>query len=303
MISRGLGLSALGEVSRLDPREGITVRPRGGLGNHLFCFGSGLAKARHLKVPFFVEIQKSNLPGSPGNALRSLFAGLEDVRFVRLGGVRSAIFQARKSSLKVWTQGLSHDAPDSWETIEPGTHLDGYLQVHAFVRPALEEMSQFLFNKGFFASTPKGSRVFGEGDIAVNIRRGDYEHQDVKKIHGVLSDSYFESAEKLMRDHGFQGTAWFTSDSRQLKIPPSHYSSRQWLDDEKLSSWELMQVLAQAPGLIISNSTFGWWSAAFGTVLFNQSVCGPSAWKLNQPDAASRLFFDQWRVVKTSLET
>lgn len=286
----------------MDPREGITVRPKGGLGNHLFSFGAGLAKARTLGVPLFVELQKSNSPSSASRELLKLFGELPGVCFVQLGGLRSAFFRARKSACGTWVQGLSHDSPSSWDHIRPGTILEGYLQVASFVEPALAEMSRFLSNKGFFRSSSLGDEVFGPGDIAINIRRGDYEELSVKKIHGVLPSSYYADAENYLRSLSLAGTAWLTSDSKELRTKSPEYFSRKWLEDEELSPSSLMELLAKAPGLVISNSTFGWWSAAFGTSLFNQVVCVPSAWKLNQPDAISRLMLEGWHKVPTALE-
>jgi hypothetical protein len=57
-----------------------------------------------------------------------------------------------------------------------------------------------------------------------------------------------------------------------------------WVDDSNLSAPDLMLLLSSCDGIVLANSSFGWWSARLGQNSAN-FIAAPNPWfaKLDSP--------------------
>lgn len=278
--------------------DGVSVGLRGGLGNQLFIFGAGLSKSRELDVPLYVfwDPPVGEL-ASRDCLVDKMFNGIPGVQFFTDSSSRSVLLRRRLHIIRNrgWVQGLAHDVPGTWSQIRPGSFLVGYFQALDFVKNSAELMKNHLRQKGFFNVLQKNWPLFQEEDVLFHIRRGDYTDSTVQKSHGLLSREYFERADRSLLELGAGGRRFVISDDEDYirSIAPRHG----WISirTESSNPWENLVAMSQAPHLVISNSTFSWWSGWFGDQAQTATVWAPDVWKVSQPGATDRILPKHWR--------
>lgn len=281
--------------------DGVSVGLRGGLGNQLFILGAGLSKSRELDVPLYVFWDPPTGELASRDCLVDrMFDGIPGVEFYtdssrRLVKLRRRFHLVRN---REWVQGLAHDVPGTWNQIRPGTFLFGYFQAFLFLKNSAQLMKNHLQQKGVFDVQLKGWPIFQEDEVLFHIRRGDYTDSVVRKSHGLLSEKYFERADQSLRELGVGGKRFVVSDDEEYAqgIAARHG----WISVPTGSStpWENLVAMSRARHLVISNSTFAWWSGWLGDQVQTATVWAPDVWKVGQPGATERLVPKHWRRLK-----
>jgi serine kinase of HPr protein (carbohydrate metabolism regulator) len=137
----------------------------------------------------------------------------------------------------------------------------------------------------------KIERTKSENVLSLHVRRGDYA-LPANRMAGMLSYDYYREA--LMRT-GDHDSIWIFTDSpkevenefSQLKhrfdviVPPK--------DSDPVESLLLM---ASTKNIVISNSTFSWWSAMIAGD--TASIHAPSKWYEHRADP-SKLIPENWK--------
>jgi hypothetical protein len=130
----------------------------------------------------------------------------------------------------------------------------------------------------------------------VHIRRGDY--LEFTDTYGILSDHYFCEAINVVREklpNATQSPIWVFSDSIE-SIPtmmPKFISLGAVLisPPEGTPDSEVLIAMSLAKKIVISNSTYSWWSASLNTE--KEIVVAPAKWYRNMEDP-SELIPDHW---------
>lgn len=120
-----------------------------------------------------------------------------------------------------------------------------------------------------------------ESPIVIHIRRGDYlEHE---KTFGVLPELYFYDSIKILSGADSQNNIWVFSDDPNYvkKSMPSLNGSRFPELEADFSNEEILILMSQAKRLVISNSTFSWWAAAWSDP--SAKIIAPDPWFRNLP--------------------
>lgn len=268
--------------------DGITVYPIERLGNQLFIYAAGLAQARRLGCPCYVNLgfYGDSRPtrdyafqyglGSFDNGLvvpedeaahRPVLRGLPVMstaaRWQRTIGRR---FEGLPAGLFIEN---SYEYDPRIEQISTGTTLLGFFQSWRYFDSIADElrerMRRLTTPSAWYLDTADLIRP-GDGSIILNVRRGDYATAANQAFHGLATRRYYERALKLARRTGADGTVYVLTDS----LPEVIHEFDGMADIVPLQPprgtdpFELIGILARADVLVAANSSFSWWGGWLG---------------------------------------
>jgi hypothetical protein len=269
----------------------ITVKLVGGLGNQLFGYFAGRYLADKLDTDLILDLhQQKNNPHlgstifdfkidtrlSNGNKVPRFIETLSNLAPRRLFNVDDLV----RSFLKVHVSRTS-GFDSKLEFVRDGSYISGYFQTHRYFlqNPGAMKGADFELAK----PSPWLNEMLSEAKAArptvLHVRRGDYS----KKINspmGLLSPRYFLSALEVLqnRPNNPEGEVWVFSDSIPQVQGEFGNAGRQFRFIEppiESSAAENLLLMASGTSLVISNSTFSYWSALLGKV---PAVVAPKKW-------------------------
>ena len=122
----------------------------------------------------------------------------------------------------------------------------------------------------------------GTGAIGLHVRRGDYMGLEEQKIHGLAARAYYERALLYLRQMGFCGPVYVSTDSRDIVSREfAGMGEFLWIDPPPgTSPYEVVLVLSRVDGLVIANSSFSWWAGYLGERP-GRVVIAPRPWFTN----------------------
>ena len=155
--------------------------------------------------------------------------------------------------------------------------------LHYFIREYL------LSSETFSERLAKMQNVVDENSLVINIRRGDYYSvPQINEVFGIDTVTYVEEAVKNLQGTVIPSKIIFVSDDLQwCKENLSHLSSVAPCIFEKQGSdmFDDLALVASAPYLILTNTTFGYWGAYIGELLAQKIVLSPDIHQLLSTDA------------------
>ena len=263
-----------------NDRPAVEVSLRGGLGNQLFGFAAGFELGQRLALP--VRLITKNYTGKD--------LGLRAFELAEL--LRPGI--SAESNIRNYRRYRESGFPFD-RTILNLDHpvlLDGYFQsskyfgtVAAPIRAMLRSTESFQMDTN---SLPQ------DRFIGLQVRRGDYLQQQQRNFHGLVPYSYFVEGVRILRTILGDLPAVVFSDSRQsaVEIAGLLENSQIHVASPTSSSMEILGTLAQARGLCISNSSFGWWAAFLSQP--GSPIIAPRPW-FNEKSVDTRdLYEKKW---------
>jgi len=283
-------------------KESFTVEIAGGLGNQLFMFYAGLFFQEHFQREVTFDISDFSRIEAlhPGANIQTLGL-LDNFRTTNRSVFPSHLVESTISRLKHITKknfqgevfisdNVGYSNPNS---ISPSiTKIKGYFQSWFYFdslrdKPVLSlanlrNPSEWIIDK---LETAKSERV-----LALHIRRGDYV-LPANRTTGILSRQYYEKAIEQSSDYD---SIWvFTDSPRVVEKEFTHLNVSFEIVTPPSNSdpVESLLLMSAAQQIVISNSTFSWWSAmlaANGT-----GVTAPSKWFELREDPF-RLIPDTW---------
>jgi hypothetical protein len=170
------------------------------------------------------------------------------------------------------------------------TFLFGYFQSFRWV----DKSNVRDFMNAFSAQNPSREYQFMLTEISrirpiiMHIRRGDYAFEP---NFGVLSQAYYENGLDYYWSKGMNQDVWAFSDdpdwarsilsSQRLKD-----KKIKLVDDTKLSTGEVFDLMRFGSAYVIANSSFSWWAAYLSRV-GGASVVAPKPWFIDLPEPES----------------
>ncbi len=116
-----------------------------------------------------------------------------------------------------------------------------------------------------------------ERSLVIHVRGGDYTNE---KSIGLLGEDYFKNAiAKCLAITEIESFIIFTNDLERCQnvIPPEILKVAKIYSSEDVSTTQSLLAMTKAKNLIISNSTFSWWSAYLGESTID-NVFYPKPW-------------------------
>jgi hypothetical protein len=304
---------------KLRKSKPITIEIMGGLGNQLFAYIAGAYVAHKSKSPLRVFLRpKRRGETVHASSITSLALGINLVSHLSVYE-RTALFIRRQIRRIAIAIGIQKDNAERLSRIHnsdsigldknlsatnSGYYLSGYFQCYDYfdylkrnnILPPLgvhNPSDWYLSEKKLLKSV---------NPIAVHIRRGDYLLNQNSFI-GALSIDYYRNAislilERLAGDHSNAPIWVFSDDPGLVKDEFSEqldYNFR-FVDPPKDSDpAESMFLMSMSRAIVISNSTFSWWSAALGEP---ELVVAPSKWFRDYEDPEG-LIPENWISVRS----
>ena len=266
-------------------RSGVTIQVSGGLGNQLFMLTAAASLLKFDAVqPCNIDLTTVGTKRSPhasgiGNLKLEAFVGqdLDKLSFFRSSPIQR--FLERKISPKN-IESLEQLGFSDLSVVAQSNQvrLVGYFQSEKYLHEARMRswplnLEPNLPSDMFF----KAREFFANESVAfIHIRRGDYIFH--KESLGVLGAEYFQSGVEALIGKGFTSFCVISDDvewADQIvhSLPSANYFSISAKFD--LTDEETLSIASEAPAIVISNSSFGYWAGMAGG---NKAIVAPSNW-------------------------
>lgn len=282
------------------------LKLKGGLGNQMFQYATGLAYA--IKNGSELRLDASGFDNtSPRSTAREFrldrfsitapIASPEEIKEAAYpyGVVSRAISLFKKRILKL-----------------------RYLDYH----PQLLRQKNLSYMEGYFQSeknfveiekrvreefTPKiQSDIFSNikenlsktNSVAVHIRRGDYvSDQRANAYHGTCSKGYYESAMRFMSENLQDPLfVFFSDDIEWTQREFGEQSNFLFINEPRLQDYEELLLMASCKHNIIANSSFSWWGAWLNDDP-KKIIIAPKDWTLRKPNPHPNIIPSTWKTI------
>ncbi len=285
------------EKSQVTPA--VTIQLVGGLGNQLFGYYAGKHIAGNLRSRLVLDISQKDLGVTAhGSSIKSFDLPEQvtikppslQVRFfhvllTKVSQIAPSLGLAMSRWDRIYTSSVIGLDPNI-QRVRPGMLVRGYFQTYKYVQDAraveggqLQLKSASKWYRELFEYADK------QRPIMVHIRRGDYA-LPINSHIGMLSRDYYINAISHLRTRPElqNSEVWVFSD----EIEKVRAELGDLLDVDLFvapppgtDAAESMMLMATGSAVVISNSTFSWWSG----ILNNDGVViAPKKWFKNQTD-------------------
>ena len=276
----------------------VIVNLSGGLGNQMFQYslGESLSKRLNMKVAY----------STTNDQYKNNFLGIEDVFNVKINRISSLELKSSgglflynsftrravsKISLLLHVQlGSSFivDHEQGFQKIDISNndektafYIHGNWQSEKYFKEYFSIIKKqcFQFNQSYSLSELKHNLCQNEVKIGVHIRRGDYitNKKAVKKL-GVQTSGYYISNLNLLKAKHKNSSIFVFSDDINWAIQMfSNKFSDIYFSDSNNNAGYDMCLLSQCDHFVLSNSSFGWWSAYLSNNV-SKIVITPHCW-------------------------
>lgn len=284
----------------------IIVKLKGGLGNQMFQYATGLVVATVLGEELKLDTTgyddsryvNADTPRQYRMFPFNLSAGIatpDDVRKYKypLGifskGMRFVNFRILKKhyvdyDLKFFKKRRNY--------------IEGYFQSEKnFIEVKNKVFKEFTLKKEFESTffLAEKIKIDKTQGVSVHIRRGDYvSDPKTKSAHGVCSKDYYEKAMGILRSKVEAPVFYFFSDDIEwVKNEFGEHSDYKYISNPNLKEYEELILMSLCSHHIIANSSFSWWGA-----YLNQNpqkiVIAPKKWVNAVPDPHPNIIPEGW---------
>lgn len=295
----------------------VTVQLVGGVGNQLFQYYAGKYVAINNNASLKLDISRIGIGGT--NHGSSIFdfaldevAVYSKIRNLFLQSIfgRTHNYLMRNSNLYATSMKyfinvyhspeLGYD-PVLAELTAP-VRLSGYFQTSFYFQSLTNsgvKKPKLKFSNQWFESTL--SAITNNESLIIHIRRGDYIL--LKTSFGLLSKNYYESAVRRIREEfHFTDVFIFSDDiqtAKELNLRIEGAALHYVIPPSESRAVESIMLMSAGKGMILSNSTFAWWSAVLGQI---EHVVCPSEWFKNLTPPKN-LALTSWKLIKSDWES
>lgn len=278
----------------------ITIRLLGGLGNQLFQL-AGMLYLQSLGRSVRCETSWYGRDPSGGETPRDLEIGalLGAAEQYRLPQNVARFVYCPRNPRLFQEQGPSDDLIGRLP--ERTAWAEGYYQRSKYPTLMRAELRHRLLP---LLSGPSGAR--GIDAIGVHVRLGDYVTSRSTKAHHAVTDSdYFVEAIKLAREQiGDLPLRVFTDSPEMIAAGYLRSLSDSVEVSQATASWDALRELSSCAAIVMSNSSFSWWSAFIAGPMQEREVpvVMPRPW-FAMPGAADELLrIDGWTQIQRSMD-
>jgi GT2 family glycosyltransferase len=259
--------------------QAFCVKLTGGVGNQLFGWAIGVNLASKHNVPALFDITAFNSRNPREFGLVDL-----QIQTTRKTNLRNASNKVLESSLKFDPSIL--DA-------QVGSCLEGYFQSFKYFEESSHEIREILLDlrdkhQGWFNQVGPFN--------AIQYRRGDYLSPHNRNFHGVLDDEYFVSGADVIRKKSTTQNFIIFSDSMEHALDLTAKIGNSSVDLVADSPLDTLLRMSFATNFVISNSTFGWWSAWLGDSEAENTLV-PPFWIRSQELNLNEIYLPNWRIL------
>ena len=284
----------------------IIVKLKGGLGNQMLQYATGLAVAsaqcEELKLdiigyddPRYVN---ANTPRQyrmfPFNLSASIATTNEVEKARNPFGIFSKLLRAFSQRV-LKKHYVDYDAS---LFKKKNNYLEGYFQSEKnFINVKSKILKEFSLKKEFESDVFCAAKniIDKERSVSVHLRRGDYvSDATTNSIHGVCSRDYYDQAISLIRTKVDTPIFYFFSDD--IDWVKKEFGERPdfvFVSNPNLEDYEELMLMSSCAHNIIANSSFSWWGAYLNQNV-GKMVIAPKKWVNTQPDPHPNIVPEGW---------
>lgn len=282
----------------------IVVKLKGGLGNQMFQYATGLAvtlaQKEELKLdttgyddPRYVS---ANTPRQYRMFPFNLSSGIATPKEVKKYKYPLSIFSKGMRFINFRILKRHNVDFDASYFKKAHRYVEGYFQSEKnFLSIKDKVLKEFTLQKESEDFLLEKNKIDRTRSVSVHIRRGDYV-SDLKTyiVHGVCSREYYERAMALMRSKTENPIFYFFSDDIDwVKKEFGEHPDFKYVSNTKLGDYEELMLMASCAHNIIANSSFSWWGS-----YLNQNpskiVIAPKRWVNKSPDPHPNIIPESW---------
>ena len=294
----------------------VTIQLMGGVGNQLFQYFAGKYVAKNNNCDLLIDTSRIGVGGRDHGSGIFHFRIPEKQVYSKNRNYlyKSILWRAHQFLLRINTvygfifQSLSRtyfsrtlDFDSHLVDIKAPVTLIGYFQTSAYYDELKNSEICKLELKNpsaWYQSTLK--LISKNQSLAIHVRRGDYV--PLKDSFGLLSRNYyFNAVKEIEKIFTYTQVFIFSDDvkiAREFNLSfgdiPVHFVE----PPSESEAVESLMLMSAAQGIIISNSTFAWWSAIVGE---SQRVIAPRQWFKNM-EGPKNILRDNWVALDSDWE-
>jgi len=271
----------------------------GGLGNQMFQYAYGVAMEHYGKVVKYDRSwldfygKKVELVNAFSIDFNNKYASKDDCE--RLGYCSYSLAGRILERLNVKKTFIYQRNPMEAITFEQNLvnvdnkYIAGYFQSEKYFASIKDEICKiYQFGKLNKQSMSINKRINSCEAVAIHVRRGDYVNNS---LYEVCDEEYYKKAIDIMKKY-FKKPIFFIFSNDIL------FCKKIFADENVVyvegnageDSWQDMYLMTQCKGIIIPNSTFGWWGAWLNK---NSNVVVPRRW-FNMSEQSMDIIPDKW---------
>lgn len=282
----------------------IIVNLKGGLGNQMFQYATGLALADKNETQLLLDTSSYSSSQNTNNETPRNFdldrfkitahdATAEQMETIKYPyGSLSRIL--RDISKKVFKQYYEDYHPDFLDRVSQKLsrgkdfYLDGYFQSEKNFSGIRDQLlKEFSLKDKFVDDRVKDflKQIETTNSIAIHIRRGDYANDPkTTNYHGLLPILYYREAMELMMETVEHPHFYiFTDDTEWVKENLKISGSNTYVAGTGLSYHQEFYLMTKCKHHIIANSSFSWWGAWLSQNP-SKNVIAPKKWTVKNTE-------------------
>lgn len=284
----------------------IVVKLKGGLGNQMFQYATGLAVSLEWNEELKLDITGyddpryvyANTPRQYRMFPFSLSANIATVNEVEKArnplGIISKLLRAFNQ--RVLKRHYSDYDPSFFK--KHHKYIEGYFQSEKnFINIKDKILEEFTLKKEFETNTflVENNKIDRMKGVSIHIRRGDYvSDPKTRSTHGVCSGEYYKQAIDLMRSKvGSPIFYFFSDDIEWVKNEFGEHDDFKYVSNPKLEEYEELLLMSSCAHNIIANSSFSWWGAYLNQNPHKIAVA-PKKWVNKVPDPHPNIIPEGW---------
>lgn len=283
----------------------ITGYLRGGLGNQMFIAATAFAVSRRLNVPLMLDTSFLAAKRQHHGDLDRLHLGSQAPRQGRRW-LAAEPHQIRRVGPRACRRlGLFVEAGFPYDpavrAVKPGTTLVGYFQSWRYFDDVADDLRRRFTAidepTAWFLETKTALQQLDEW-VAVHVRQGDYLDPVVAEKHGNVTGDYVDRALETMDRLGRGGRIVLFSDRPKTAQQLTRRFSDALVIEPPPQSHpiESINLMAIAPALVTSNSSFSWWAGYLGERPGRPVIC-PRPWFGSLDHDTRDLLLPDWLTV------
>lgn len=254
------------------------VKLKGGLGNQMFQYATGLAVALHNEDLLFLDTSYLNNQPTKDTP-RSFELSSFNISFNQMATAKTNPVVELFNKVK---NKISPKDPYAFDSSVFASYiLDGAFQNETYfidIRDRILKEFELKVETDKFKETK--NYIKSIRSVSMHIRRGDYvSNPHANAYHGVLPVSYYKNAyDAMTKEIGPDFTLFiFTDDVAWSEKNINFQRKTHMMSAHSFSSAEELVLMSNCSHNIISNSSFSWW-AAWLNKNDNKVVIAPQQW-------------------------
>lgn len=282
----------------------IMVKLKGGLGNQMFQYATGLFLASKNNEELKLDVTGYE---DPRHANSDTPRKYRMYAFNLSGNVATSeeAFKAR-NPYGIFSKGLRffnqrilkkyYKDYDSKFLKKSHKYVEGYFQSEKNFLPIADKIRrEFTIKNESEDFHVEKNKIDKTKSVSVHIRRGDYVNDKATSNYfGLYSKEYYEKAMALMELKIEAPIFYFFSDDiNWVKGEFGEQSNFNFISNTKLEDYEELMLMASCSHNIIANSSFSWWGAWLNPNP-NKLVIALKKWVNANPDPHLNIIPEVW---------